>query len=422
MMWVVRMTAAAKHKTATGQADTPVEYPHRRIPLADIVSDWDNVQTRESLDGATVKEYAEAMLAGALFPPFTVFEGADGIVLSDGFSRHEAAKEAGLADIECEVRPGSKRDAALHACGANATHGQRRTNADKRKAASRLLLDAEWSQWSDNEIAKHAAVSQPFVSSLRAELTSNVISDKPTKPTTRKVRTRHGKITKMRTGNIGKKPAPAKPKAQPQPQPKPYDPLDDMMGLAKETLGEGEGEGATDARARATVGASSAGNGIPVEPEQPTEPADQDDDEFDEPVADNITIAKLLIALGKQPNLYYADGRVIAEYLRGHAPDIYKRDPDTGYDRIEEIHYVLGEIRRGETELDTDALWELWEKHHGHDLVDKAKLHQEVVRELKKRRPNTTVGRILASLPEYRIERDGSKWRLRPVEEAKRAA
>jgi hypothetical protein len=36
---------------------------------------------------------------------------------------------------------------------ANAPHGLRRTNADKRRAVVRLLEDTEWSQWADREIA-----------------------------------------------------------------------------------------------------------------------------------------------------------------------------------------------------------------------------------------------------------------------------
>jgi len=43
----------------------------------------------------------------------------------------------------------------------------RRTNADKRRTVLRLLDDAEWSQWSDNEIAKRCGVSRTIVVSLR---------------------------------------------------------------------------------------------------------------------------------------------------------------------------------------------------------------------------------------------------------------
>jgi hypothetical protein len=41
----------------------------------------------------------------------------------------------------------------LYTVGANATHGLRRSNADKRRAVSMLLDDPEWAQWSNLAIA-----------------------------------------------------------------------------------------------------------------------------------------------------------------------------------------------------------------------------------------------------------------------------
>jgi hypothetical protein len=52
-------------------------------------------------------------------------------------------------------------------------NGQRRTNADKRNAAMRLLDDPEWSQWSDHRIAEQCAVSVAFIGRLRVEATVN---------------------------------------------------------------------------------------------------------------------------------------------------------------------------------------------------------------------------------------------------------
>ena len=42
-----------------------------------------------------------------------------------------------------------------------------RTYTDKMHAVLALLNDAEWVKWSDNEIARRCAVSQPFVSKIR---------------------------------------------------------------------------------------------------------------------------------------------------------------------------------------------------------------------------------------------------------------
>jgi len=61
----------------------------------------------------------------------------------------------------------------LHSVGANAKHGLRRSNKDKRKAVTTLLLDEQWCQWSDRAIAKQCQVSNRFVSNIRKELSVN---------------------------------------------------------------------------------------------------------------------------------------------------------------------------------------------------------------------------------------------------------
>jgi len=90
--------------------------------------------------------------------------------LWDGFHRLHARKRNGLYTVPAIVRQGTRRDAVLLSVGANATHGFRRTNADKRRSVLALLEDQEWHQWSDREIARRCAVDNSFVSKLRAEL------------------------------------------------------------------------------------------------------------------------------------------------------------------------------------------------------------------------------------------------------------
>src|SRR5262249_9474907 len=92
---------------------------------------------------------------------------------ADGFHRVEAARHANLTEIDADVREGTQRDALLFAVGANATHGLRRTNADKRRAVCLLLRDSEWGQWSDGEIARRCGVSDKFVGKVRHELSPN---------------------------------------------------------------------------------------------------------------------------------------------------------------------------------------------------------------------------------------------------------
>ncbi len=61
----------------------------------------------------------------------------------------------------------------LFSVSANATHGLRRTNADKRRAVETLLNDEEWGNWSDREVARRCGVSHPFVINIRKNLSGN---------------------------------------------------------------------------------------------------------------------------------------------------------------------------------------------------------------------------------------------------------
>jgi hypothetical protein len=149
----------------------------RTLALDSIVVD-DNVQARDKMmTGIVVDEYAEAMREGAVFPPIDVFREGDIYLLADGFTRHAAAKRAGLTEIGCVVHVGDLRHAKLFAVGANAAHGQPRSAADKRSAVRMLLKDVEWCTWSDREIARHCHVGHQLVAELRP-LTGRTTSER----------------------------------------------------------------------------------------------------------------------------------------------------------------------------------------------------------------------------------------------------
>jgi DNA-binding transcriptional ArsR family regulator len=154
-------------------------------------------QPRAQIDLFTVNDYAVSMSNGAIFPPLVVFYDGVDYWLADGFHRAEAAKQARL-EPQMDIRQGTRRDAILYSVGANATHGLRRTNEDKRRAVMTLLADDEWRRWSDSEIARRTGVSQPTVSSHRASLI-NLISE----PSTRAYVDRYGNERLMDTSNIG---------------------------------------------------------------------------------------------------------------------------------------------------------------------------------------------------------------------------
>jgi hypothetical protein len=136
------------------------------IALADLTRDPELACRAAGVNKATAAEYAEAMKAGAPFPPVVVFVDQKGAHwLADGFHRCAAAELAGLAELPADVRQGSRKDALLYAASANSAHGLRRTNADKRRAV--LLVLSAYPKWSDRKIGEACGVSHPFVAATR---------------------------------------------------------------------------------------------------------------------------------------------------------------------------------------------------------------------------------------------------------------
>lgn len=161
-------------------------------------------QPRVALDTETITEYSDVVKSAIKdereipFPAVTVFRTPEGqIILADGFHRYFGHKEGKAKEIKCEVREGTIRDAILFSVGANAVHGLRRTQKDKRRAVETLLKDEEWQQWSNVAIAEACGVSEFLVRDLR----------KPTQQSTSGARkaTRGGKTMSVNTGNIGRK-------------------------------------------------------------------------------------------------------------------------------------------------------------------------------------------------------------------------
>jgi hypothetical protein len=144
------------------------EHDRRLLALDDITVD-ETVQARAQMLGEdVVDEYAAAMREGDDFPALVVFQQGGTYILADGFTRHAAAKRAGLTTFECVVYPGGLRDAMLYAVGANACHGHPRSNADKRSAVLKLLKDDEWCRWSSHRIAQLCRVSHQLVLELKS--------------------------------------------------------------------------------------------------------------------------------------------------------------------------------------------------------------------------------------------------------------
>ncbi len=142
------------------------------VPQSIAISDIQDggAQMRVEMTPDVVRDYADDMAAGAIFPPVLVYHDGTDYWLADGFHRVAAARKIERETIDAEVREGTARDAIIQGIGANASHGLRRTQADKRRAVERLLRDEEWSKWSDRKIAKVARVDHKTVGKIRREL------------------------------------------------------------------------------------------------------------------------------------------------------------------------------------------------------------------------------------------------------------
>jgi hypothetical protein len=137
-------------------------------------------QMRVEIKPEIVRDYADDMLDGAVFPPVILYHDGTDYWLADGYHRVEAARKIGIETIEADIREGRARDAILCGIGANAAHGLRRTQADKRRAIERLLTDPEWSRLADRKIAAFAKVDHKTVAKVRRELTGEIPTTKPT--------------------------------------------------------------------------------------------------------------------------------------------------------------------------------------------------------------------------------------------------
>lgn len=218
----------------------------------DLIRIDGGTQPRVKIDQPTVDEYAAAIKDGAMMPEVTVYHDGKTYWLADGFHRVLAAQRCEQKTIACAVVKGTQRDAILFSVGANAQHGLRRDPEDKRAAVRTLLSDAEWCTWSDREIAKACAVSQPFVGQIRKVLTDNVISENKNNrniSSDRKYITKHGTPATMNTARIGKPAATAK---------------EDWTEASSEPESESESEPAATALKEAVTARDQVGEPIPA--------------------------------------------------------------------------------------------------------------------------------------------------------------
>ncbi len=163
-------------------------------------------QMRVAMNAEVVREYAEQLQAGTVFPPLRAYfdEPNDLIILADGFHRLAAHKSIRPNDpILVELILGTIEDAQWESIGANKDHGLRRTNEDKRNAVKQALLHRNTIDMSNVKVAEHVGVSHTTVQNIRRELESTCKICKSTARTGKDGRT----INTARIG-FGKTPPP----------------------------------------------------------------------------------------------------------------------------------------------------------------------------------------------------------------------
>jgi len=139
------------------------------MKLSQITLDT-SLQMREKIDAEVVAEYCQAILDGAKFPPIVLFHDGKNYYIGDGWTRIFAHKKAGFEIINADVRMGSYDDALDYALkDANKDHGQRYTNADKRKKVLKAVHTPRYSEASARKLGEICNVSHAFVAKVREE-------------------------------------------------------------------------------------------------------------------------------------------------------------------------------------------------------------------------------------------------------------
>lgn len=157
---------------------------HEDISIEKIRIDG-GTQPRAEIDTSVVSDYAEKFELGETFPNVDLFFDGKNYWLADGFHRYHGAVKAHLETIPATIHRGTQRDAVLFSVGANATHGLRRTNEDKRHAVLTLLNDEEWGKKSQRWIAEKCGVHHQLVATLIAQVGESPTSSRPATTTGR---------------------------------------------------------------------------------------------------------------------------------------------------------------------------------------------------------------------------------------------
>lgn len=146
---------------------TGASVDHRDLKLATIRIDG-GTQPRAAIDDELVDDYTEALGRGIKFPPVDVFFDGETYWFADGFHRCRSYEKLKKQKVPATIHQGTQADAQWFSYGVNATHGQRRTNADVGHAVKAALKHPKARGMSDRAVAEHCGVSHETVRKYRA--------------------------------------------------------------------------------------------------------------------------------------------------------------------------------------------------------------------------------------------------------------
>ncbi len=137
------------------------------VPIKHLThKNWLKCEMRVSINQKKVDQYAAEKKKGSRFPPPVVFFDEDEIYWTgDGFHRIEADAKNGKPTIECDVRPGTRKDAILFNLRSNQeSQGLPFQPGDMKKSIKILLTDPEFEGWTRMQIHKAVGCSYSLVS------------------------------------------------------------------------------------------------------------------------------------------------------------------------------------------------------------------------------------------------------------------
>ena len=175
----------AKRKTPP-QKPSPIKRPEpKRVDMhIDHLILTRDLQPRARLNPETVAEYAEIyrLCGPSAMEPIRAFTDKNGeYVLTRGFTRVAAAREAELTHLPCDLypEPEDEIDILLDSLAGN-KHGQKLTNADKQRALELYHSKVEVKLWgSTREVSMLLGCSHDLVAEYRKKLSEPAREEPP---------------------------------------------------------------------------------------------------------------------------------------------------------------------------------------------------------------------------------------------------